>query len=641
MTPELPTLYQQIIHKSRYARWLDKEGRRETWPETVHRYISYFESEVANSPEGAAAFAKVKQELQDSILTLKVMPSMRALMTAGPALKRDAMAGYNCSYLAIDNARAFDEVMYVLMCGTGVGYSVERQCISKLPEIAEEFYATDTTITVHDSKIGWAKALRELISLLYAGQIPTWDTSRVRPSGARLKTFGGRASGPAPLIALFEFAVRLFKDAAGRKLTSIECHDLLCMIADTVVVGGVRRSAMICLSNLSDDRMRNAKTGRWYETNPHRQLANNSAVYEERPDMQIFLEEWKSLYESHAGERGIFNRQGVKKIVEALGRRETGYSFGTNPCSEIILRPMGLCNLSEAVVRTGDTLSDLKAKVRVAAILGTLQATQTNFRYVRKAWTRNAEEERLLGVSLTGLMDHEELSQVSETAKLWLSELREEVLAVNREWSAYLGIAQAAATTAVKPSGSVSQLVDCASGLHARYSKQYIRRIRGDAKDPLSSFLINSGVPCEPAVGKPEVQVFSFPIKSPDTSVTEGNRSALAQLEYWRMLQEHWCEHKPSCTVYYKEEEFLGVGDWIYKNFDRISGIAFLPYSDHVYQQAPYEPVELDHYHTLNQEIPKQLDWTEFATYENTDNTSGSQTYACSAGVCEVVDITD
>ena len=634
---QLPTLYQQFIHKSRYARWLEKEGRREEWDETVTRYLDYFAGTIPKAARDE--WDKVRPDLFRSITGLSVMPSMRALMTAGPALKRDSMAGFNCAYVAIDHPRAFDESMYVLMCGTGIGYSVERQSINKLPEVSEELHATDTTITVHDSKIGWAKALRELLSLLYAGQVPSWDVSKVRPAGSRLKTFGGRASGPAPLVRLFEFAVSLFRNAAGRRLTSIECHDLMCMIADTVVVGGVRRSAMICLSNLSDDRMRNAKSGRWYETHPHRQLANNSAVYNERPDMQIFLEEWKSLYESHAGERGIFNRQGARRVVEALGKRDPDYEFGCNPCSEIILRSMGVCNLSEAVIRRGDSLATLKKKVRVAAILGTLQATQTSFRYVRKGWIKNAEEERLLGVSLTGLMDHEVLSSVSDESREWLRALRKVAVRVNAEWSKILGITPATAVTCVKPSGTVSQLVDCSSGLHARYSAQYIRTVRADAKDPLSSFMVAQGIPYELAVGKPEVLVFSFPIRSPDHAVTEGSRSALEQLEYWKMLQEEYCEHKPSCTVYYREDEFLGVGDWIYKNFDSISGISFLPYDNHVYQQAPYQPMDLSPWEAFDAAQPKSIDWSQLAAIEVEDSTSGSQSYACSGGVCEVVDI--
>ncbi len=635
----LPTLYQQFIHKSRYARWLDKEGRRENWEETVNRYLDFFESTL-ETKTSEAEFSKIRPLLFKQIIELHVMPSMRALMTAGPALKRDAMAGFNCAYVAIDHPRAFDESMYVLMCGTGIGYSVERQNISKLPEVAEELHKTETTITVHDSKIGWAKALREMISLLYAGQIPSWDVSKVRVAGSRLKTFGGRASGPEPLVCLFEFVINLFKNAVGRKLTSIECHDLMCMIADVVVVGGVRRSAMICLSNLSDDRMRNAKSGRWYETHQYRQLANNSAVYNERPDMQIFLEEWKSLYESHAGERGIFNRQGAKKIVEALGKRDSNYEFGCNPCSEIILRSMGVCNLSEVIIRHGDSLAIIKKKVRIATILGTLQATQTNFRYVRKGWVKNAEEERLLGVSLTGLMDHEILSKVSDESRMWLQTLRKYAVKVNEEWSKILNITPATAVTAVKPSGTVSQLVNCSSGLHARYSAQYIRTVRGDIKDPLSSFMTQQGIPSEEAIGKPETVVFSFPIKSPENAVVEGQRTALEQLEYWKMLQEDWCEHKPSCTVYYKEDEFLGVGDWIYKNFDSISGISFLPYDDHIYAQAPYQPCDVETYEAAVAAQPKTVDWADLISFENEDNTAGTQTYACSGDVCEVVDFT-
>jgi ribonucleoside-triphosphate reductase len=636
---ELPTVYQQFIHTSRYARWLDDSGRRETWEETVDRYLTFFSGHLQDNP-AVSQYQDAIPSLRKSILGLDVMPSMRALMTAGKALERDAMSGYNCSFVAVDHQRVFDEVMYVLMCGTGVGYSVERQFISKLPEIAEEFHPSKTCIKVHDSKIGWAAAFKEMISLLYSGNIPSWDVSLVRPSGARLKTFGGRASGPEPLERLFKFSINMFKNAAGRRLTSLECHDLLCVIADVVVVGGVRRSAMLSLSNLSDDRMRIAKSGRWYEIAPYRQLANNSAVYNERPDMQIFLDEWKSLYESHSGERGIFNRAGIQNMIKAGGKRDPNHEFGCNPCSEIILRSMETCNLSEVIIRPEDTIKTLKKKVELATILGTLQATITDFRYLRKKWKDNAEEERLLGVSLTGLMDHPVLCSVNDEAKKWLEVLKETAVSVNKTWAQLLGIPQSAAVTCVKPSGTVSQLVDCSSGLHARYSKYYIRTVRADRKDPLTQFMIEKGIPCEEAIGKPETMVFSFPTKSPDSAVCEGSRSAIEQLEYWKMLQDHWCEHKPSCTVYYKPEEFLGVGDWVYKNFNSISGISFLPYEDHVYQQAPYQPITEEKYEELLKAIPTEIDWTTLTDYETEDNTAGSQTFACAGGVCEVVDIT-
>lgn len=635
----LPTLYQQFIHLSRYARWRESDSRRETWDETVARYFDFFEGYLTDNASALKEFKKERQVLESSVLGLEVMPSMRALMTAGPALQRDNVAGFNCSYVAVDHVRAFDETMYILMCGTGIGFSVERQFIAKLPEVSEALHTTDTTITVHDSKIGWAKALKELISLLYAGQVPSWDMARLRPAGARLKTFGGRASGPEPLDRLFKYVVGVFKSSEGRKLTSIECHDIMCMIADVVVVGGVRRSAMISLSNLSDDRMRNAKSGRWYELTPHRQLANNSAVYNGRPDMQIFLDEWRSLFESHSGERGIFNRQAAQQVVASLGKRDPNHEFGCNPCSEIILRSLSMCNLSEAVIRRGDTLEVLMEKVRVASILGTLQSCLTNFRYLRKGWQKNVEEERLLGVSLTGLMDHETLSSTSPKSRKWLKILKQVVIDTNGEWALILGINPATATTCIKPSGTVSQLVDCSSGLHARYSEQYIRTVRADVKDPMTEFMSSSGIPCESAIGKPEQVVFSFPVKSPKNSIVEGSRTAIEQLEYWKMLQDEWCEHKPSCTVYYKEEEFLGVGDWIYKNFDSISGISFLPYDDHVYDQAPYQPITIKEYKKEISNMPKFIDWDAFSKFEDTDNTSGSQTYACSGSVCEVVDI--
>ncbi len=631
---QLPTFYQEFIHKSRYARWLEEEGRRENWDETVNRYLDFFENHV----EGEQAKKKVKavrKKLFDGIYGLNVMPSMRALMTAGPALERDNVAGYNCSYIPIDSIRAFDELMYVLMCGTGVGFSVERQYVSKMPIVAEEFHDTTTTITVHDSKIGWAKSFRELLSLLWVGQVPRWDVSAVRPAGAKLKTFGGRASGPDPLVELFEFTIVMMKKAAGRKLTSIECHDLVCKIAKVVVVGGVRRSALLSLSNVSDDRMRAAKTGQWWVENPQREISNNSACYTEKPEFSVFLREWNSLYESKSGERGIFSRLACKKQTERTERRESEHEFGTNPCSEIILRPYQFCNLSEVVVRPGDTLDDLKKKAELAAILGTLQSTLTKFRYLRKIWQRNTTEERLLGVSLTGIMDH----KTFHFEESWQEELKEVVIKTNKKWAAIFGIEPSTATTCVKPSGTVSQLVDSASGIHARYSPFYVRRVRCDKRDPLAQFMINEGFTCEDDVSKPEVVVFSFPIKSPTTSIHRDELTAIQQIEVLETFQDNWCEHKPSCTIYYKDEEFLALGDWVYNNFDKVSGVAFLPHTDHVYKQAPYEEIDEETYNRLVQELPKAVNWDEMASYEQEDNTTGSQEFACNGNACELVDI--
>jgi len=620
--------YQQYIHKSRYARYIPEAQRRETWEETVGRYMNYWVDK---------GYIKDKEahELAQTVENLEVMPSMRALMTAGEALDRDNVAGFNCSYLPIDHPKAFDEMMYVLMCGTGVGFSVERQYITKLPEVAEEFHETDTVIHVADSKIGWAKAYRELVSLLYSGQLPKWDASGVRPAGSALKTFGGRASGPEPLLELFQFTVEVFRGAAGRKLSSIECHDLCCKIAQIVVVGGVRRSALISLSNLTDDRIRRAKSGQWWQDNPQRGLANNSACYTEKPDFEAFLNEWKSLYESRSGERGMFSRVASQKQAERTGRRDATHDFGTNPCSEIILRPYQFCNLSEVVVRPNDTLSDLKRKVRVATILGTLQATLTDFRYLRKVWKDNTEEEALLGVSLTGIMDHPVLSGRKDKNELkkWLKQMREEAIGVNANWSKRLGINASVSITAVKPSGTVSQLVDSASGIHPRYARHYIRRVRADARDPLCSVLEAAGVPVEDDVMSPTTKVFSFPMKAPDNAVLASDMGAMEQLELWEIYQDHWCEHKPSMTCYYRDNEFLEVGQWLYNKFDKISGVSFLPYSDHTYQQAPYEPIDAATYKKLVKEFPKDIDWD---ISEASDMTEGSQQLACTGNNCEL-----
>jgi ribonucleoside-diphosphate reductase alpha chain len=612
--------YEQYIHKSRYARYLPEKQRRETWPETVARYIEFFRDKL-----DSATAAK----LEAAILNLDVMPSMRALMTAGEALERDNVAGFNCSYLPIDNPRAFDELMFILLCGTGVGFSVERQYVNKMPEVAEEFFDTETVIQVADSKIGWAKSFRELISLLYSGQVPKWDVSKVRPAGEPLKTFGGRSSGPDPLVDLFKFTVEVFKKAAGRKLSSIECHDLCCKVADIVVVGGVRRSALISLSNLTDDRMRRAKSGEWWMESPHRGLANNSVCYTEKPDFESFLAEWTSLFESKSGERGLFSRPAAKAIAARNGRRDPDYDFGTNPCSEIILRPNQFCNLSEIVLRSNDTRESFLQKVEIATILGTLQATLTNFRYLRKCWADNTQDEALLGVSITGVMDN---TKISGDAEL-LAEARELSVAVNETWAAKLGINQSTAITCVKPSGTVSQLVNSASGCHPRFSKYYVRRVRADKRDPMSTALIDAGVPYEEDKFNPATWVFSFPMKAPARSVTTSEMGAMEQLRVWSVLQEHWCEHKPSITVYYKDSEFLEIGQWVYNNFDTVSGISFLPYSDHSYVQAPYEEIDEKTYKELLKTMPKTINW-DINEYE--DMTEGAQNLACVAGACEV-----
>ena len=639
MNNMLPTPYQQFIHKSRYARWIDDEQRRENWDETVDRYIGFMQDQVLMK-HNIKLDDKTVNELRDSILSLDVMPSMRAMMTAGPALSRDNICGYNCSYIPVDSPRAFDECMYILMCGTGVGFSVERENVDRLPVVSDNFDSSSTVIRVADSKPGWAKALRELIALLYAGQVPTWDVSEVREAGAKLKVMGGRASGPQPLLDLFDFTVKVFKKASGRRLFPIECHDIMCKIGEVVVVGGVRRAALISLANLNDDQMAHAKSGQWWETEPQRALANNSVAYKSKPEMGTFMREWLALYDSKSGERGMFNREAADKQVARNGRREQGHMWGTNPCSEIILRGYQFCNLSEVVVRETDTLDSLKKKVRIATILGTLQSTLTDFKYLRKVWKDNTEEERLLGVSLTGIMDHHVLSK-NVDSKRWLEEMRQEAVDTNKNFANMLGIPQSAAITCVKPSGTVSQLVDAASGIHARHNDYYIRTVRGDNKDPLTQFLIEEGVHNERDMMKPDsVTVFSFAMRSPDGAVTRTQMTAIQQLELWKTYAIHWCEHKPSITVTVKEHEWMEVGAWVYENFDVASGVSFLPHSDHTYQQAPYQDIEPDEYYDWQQSYSHvKIDWNKLTEFEKEDNTSGSRELACTAGVCEVVDL--
>ena len=639
MNNMLPTPYQQFIHKSRYARWLDDEQRRENWDETVFRYINFMRNQVHGKHQYVISNTDLF-DIEQAILGQEIMPSMRAMMTAGPALARDNICGYNCSYIPVDSPRSFDECMYILMCGTGVGFSVERENVDKLPVVSDDMQATDTVIKVDDSKPGWAKALRELIALLYAGHIPKWDLSAIRPSGARLKTMGGRASGPGPLEDLFNFAVQLFVKAQGRRLFPIECHDLMCKVGEVVVVGGVRRSALISLSNLNDDQMRHAKSGEWYDYEKQRALANNSVAYKGKPEMGTFMREWLALYDSKSGERGVFNRQAADKQVGRNGRREQGHMWGTNPCSEIILRPYQFCNLSEVVIREHDTLDSLKRKVRLATILGTLQSTLTDFKYLRKVWKTNTEEERLLGVSLTGIMDHPVLSKTVDSPR-WLEEMKQVAVDTNLKYANAIGIPQSTAITCVKPSGTVSQLVDAASGIHARHNDYYIRTVRGDNKDPLTQFLKEQGVYSEADVTKPDdMTVFSFAMKAPDGAVTRDAMTAIEQLELWKTYAIHWCEHKPSVTISVKEHEWMSVGAWMYENFDVASGVSFLPHFDHTYQQAPYQDIEADDYAEWQLERGSlEIDWAALSMYEKEDNTSGSRELACMAGVCEVVDL--
>ena len=633
----LPTSYQEFIHLSRYSRWLPDKGRRETWDETITRYFDFFTEHLKETVNFDLS-KNLRNELEQAVLGLRIMPSMRCVMTAGEALKRENIAGYNCSYVAVDRPQAFDEILYVLMNGTGVGFSVERQYISQLPQIADEFHPTDTTIVVADSKLGWAKALKELVGMLYVGQVPRWDLSKIRPAGAPLKTFGGRASGPEPLESLFNFTVNIFKNASGRKLTSLESHDIVCKIAEVVVVGGVRRSALISLSNLSDGLMRHAKTGQWWNENGQRALANNSACYTEKPNIGIFMDEWKSLYDSKSGERGIFNRESANWMASKNGRRDVeNQEFGTNPCSEIILRSREFCNLSEVVVRINDTKETLLEKVRLATILGTFQSTLTNFKYISKTWKKNCEEERLLGVSLTGIMDCKLTNGKTPGLDKLLQELKNVAIKTNEEFANKFGINQSVAVTCVKPSGTVSQLTDSASGIHARHNPYYVRTVRGDKKDPLTKMMTDQGFPVEDDVMNPShTAVFSFPMKVDNGAVFRTDMSAIEQLKLWKIYQENWCEHKPSVTITVKENEWLQVGAWVYENFNYMSGVSFLPFAEHIYKQAPYQDCTKQEYEILLQQMPEIVNWEKLSEYEQTDMTIGAQELACAAGFCEI-----
>lgn len=628
-------LYQQFIAKSRYCRFIPEANRREHWPETVARYMHFMKAHLLKN-NGYTIPEELFKELTESIENLEDMPSMRALMTAGPALDRDNTAGYNCAYLPVDDPKSFDEAMFILLCGTGVGFSVERQYINKLPEVPDQLFESDSIIHVRDSKEGWAKAYRQLLAMLWAGEVPKWDTSKVRKAGARLKTFGGRASGPGPLVELFQFTINVFKGAIGRKLKSIEAHDLMCKIGDVVVVGGVRRSAMISLSNLSDDRMRGAKAGAWWEKNGQRRLANNSVCYTERPEVGAFMTEWSSLYESKSGERGIFNREASRAKVASLGRRDPNHEFGTNPCSEIILRPYQFCNLTEVVVRSDDTFESLAKKVRLASILGTFQSTLTKFPYLRKVWQKNTEEERLLGVSFTGILDNKMMSKVCPDTQAKLEKLKELAVLTNKEMAMILGIPQSAAITCVKPSGTVSQLVDSASGMHHRHAKFYIRRVQGDVNDPITKFMIAQGVAWEPYLAKAaSTVVFAFPMKAPEGSVIREDVTAKDHLELWLMYQRHWCEHKPSITISVQENEWPGVGAFVWEHFDEISGVSFLPMDGGTYVQAPYETITEAQYDKLKAESLTTINWGMMI--EEEDETKGSQELACTGNGCEVV----
>lgn len=635
MNKEKPGIYETFIAKSRYARYIDSDKRRENWGETVSRYFDFVTKHI-QTEQNYTISAELRKELQDAVTDFEVMPSMRALMTAGKALSRDNTAGYNCSYLPVDDPKCFDEAMFILLNGTGVGFSVERQYIIKLPDVPEHIYDSESTIVVSDSKEGWSKAVRQVIAMLYSGEAPKWDVSKVRPHGARLKVFGGRASGPGPLVDLFKFLVKLFKNAQGRKLNSIECHDIMCKIGEVVVVGGVRRSAMISLSNLSDDRMRHAKSGAWWEGQGQRALANNSACYTERPDVGIFMQEWLSLYESKSGERGIFNREAAKNIVKQNGRRDPDYEFGTNPCSEIILRPFQFCNLTEIIVRADDTIKDVQRKARIASILGTIQSTLTHFPYLRKIWRDNTEAERLLGVSMTGVLDNALLNNADDPElEGRLQSIKQVAIDVNKEFAEAFGIPQSAAVTCNKPSGTVSQLTDTASGIHARHAAYYYRRVRSDMKDPLTQAMIAAGVPNEPDVTKPNSTViFTFPKKAPTGAVLRSDLGAISHLKLWLAYQRFYCEHKPSVTISVMEKEWPAVGAFVWEHFDEMSGVSFLPYDGGTYRQAPYEDCTKEQYEAMLATMPASIDWDSIVEME--DNVEGAQMLACTAGNCEI-----
>lgn len=628
----LPTDYQKFIHLSRYARWNNKKQRRETWEETVNRYITFWKKRYKNKE-----IKEKLEECREAILNLEIMPSMRCLMTAGIALEKDEVAGYNCSYLAMDKAFKFSEIMYILMCGTGVGFSVEKQFIEKLPEIAEEFYNTETTLIIPDSKIGWSKSFKELIAMLYSGQIPNWDVSKIRPKGERLKTFGGRASGPEPLEELFNFCVEIFVKAKGRKLISIEVHDIVCKIADIVIVGGVRRSALISLSDLSDLEMQKAKYGNWWDNNGQRALANNSACYSEKPSLSIFLDEFKKLYDSKSGERGIFNRQAALNKINEIGR-DPNHKYGTNPCSEILLIDREFCNLTEVIIKTTDIIDDITKKVELTTFLGTIQSTLTKFRFLSTEWQKNCEKERLLGVSLTGICDHPYFSNNDEKVLSdILIKLKNHARKTNLYWSKILKINPAAAITCVKPSGTISQLCDTSSGIHPRYSDYYIRNVRTDKKDPLAAFCINLGIPYTNAPeDENNVYVFSFPIQSPKESLKIKDLDAMKQLKLWKIYADSWCEHKPSQTIYYTDNNFLKVADWVYDNFDSLSGISFLPYDDHIYKHAPYQEITKEEYLQKVKEFPQNIDWSGLQKYESEDCIESYKELACSGNSCEI-----
>ena len=614
----------EFIYKRTYSRWLEDEARREDWPETIERFVGFIISERPDIPD------KTISKIRKYMTEFGVMPSMRFLWAAGPAAKADNTCIYNCSFAKINSVDAFAECLYVLMCGTGFGFSVEAEEVDKLPEIPEIKSGQGLPkILIEDSKNGWADSVKTLMGSLYEGQNVYFDYSAIRPEGARLLTMGGRASGPQPLVKLHDFIREIMHNAQGRKLTTIEAHDICNQIAEIVVVGGVRRSSQISLSDLDDQDMRHAKE---WPFPIKRAMANNSAVFREKPSAADFLVEWGALAKSGTGERGIFNLQAAQN--KAPARRYAPKIQGTNPCGEIMLRDMQFCNLSEVVVREDDDLDSLLDKVETATWLGVIQSSFTDFPYLRKEWKKNCDVEALLGVSLTGQMDNHPVL-TSEALKA----LKSRVLRIARKASGILGTKMPAATTCVKPSGTVSQLVDSASGVHPRYSQYYIRRYRIAARDPLFKLMKEAGVPCSPENGQDAetatTWVLEFPVKSPEDCVTRKDVTALDQLKHYKNLQHNWCEHNASMTVYVRDDEWFEVGNWVYQNWDIINGVSFLPYDGGKYKLAPYEEIDVHTYERLIKEHPL-IDYTQLSHYELEDNTQGKSEFACVGDKCEI-----
>lgn len=622
----------EFIYYRTYSRWIEREGRRETWVETVDRYMNFMKENL-----GDKLTAEEYNELREGILWQEAMPSMRLMWSAGSAAARCHATAYNCSYIAPSKLEDFSEIMYLSMSGTGVGFSVESQTIGQLPIIKKQSGKVLPTYVIEDSKEGWADALKTGLKTWYNGKDIKFDYSGLRPAGARLKTMGGRSSGPEPLRSLLDFARAKIFSRQGKRLSNIDAHDIICKTGEVVVMGGVRRSALISLSDLDDMEMRNAKTGQFYLTEPQRQMANNSAAYNEKPTSTQFIEEWLALAKSGAGERGIFNRGSLK---QQLPRRrwdkfeEDWASSGVNPCGEINLKSKEFCNLTEVVARAEDIEESLIRKIRLATILGTYQSTLTDFKYLSKEWKKNCEEERLLGVSVTGQWDCPALRNEKTFSKL-----REAAIEVNKEYAKRFGINQSAAITCVKPSGTVSQLVDAASGMHPRHSGYYIRRVRISATDSLFQMLKEQKFPYHPEVGQTidsaSTYVLEFPVKAPSNSKFRNDMDAIEQLEYWKMVKENFTEHNPSVTISVGDNEWIVAANWLYENWDILGGLSFLPREDHVYKLAPYEEIDEERYSELAAKLP-EIDFSRIVIYEEDDETQGARELACASGVCEI-----